>query len=266
LSANEYGVVTPWGLPLQLDLRDGIGKVIANNGVWDLVVSEAIVRLVDAGETVVDVGANIGYMTGLMAQTVRSNGRVIAFEPHPVVFRSLARHRDAWVDRAGLAPIEIVEAAISDEHGEGLLTWNEDWVSAQGSASISRTASRATTVQRRRLDDVFGETEIGLLKVDVEGHEYEVFRGAENLLVKHLIRDVIYEDHDPYPSEVSELLEDWGYSVFALREHLLGVALSPPTTPPQKTYDPSFLATVATDRAKDRIEPRGWRTLSTREP
>ena len=54
---------------------------------FDLISCEAIWRLLDEGELALDVGANIGYMTSLMAARLGKNGRVIAFEPHPVLFQ-----------------------------------------------------------------------------------------------------------------------------------------------------------------------------------
>ena len=58
----------------------------------DLAVSEALWRLLDPGALALDVGANIGFMTNLMAWRSGPCGRVLAFEPHPEVFRSLAEN------------------------------------------------------------------------------------------------------------------------------------------------------------------------------
>src|SRR4051812_45060416 len=57
----------PWGLDLNVLPDEAIGASIARTGVFELHVSETIWRLLDRGELAVDVGANIGYMTSLMA-------------------------------------------------------------------------------------------------------------------------------------------------------------------------------------------------------
>src|SRR5664280_1535030 len=50
----------PWGLDIAVDPGEDIGRLIVTNGLFDLTVSEAIARLLQPGETGVDVGANIG--------------------------------------------------------------------------------------------------------------------------------------------------------------------------------------------------------------
>lgn len=259
---SQWDATSPWGLPLCVDLRDAVGEGIATNGVWDLVVTETVARLLDPGETAVDVGANIGYITGVMAQTVGRSGRVVAFEPHPAVFESLVRHCSEWTRDQDVLPIELVQAALSESVRTGYLAWHEDFVSNQGGASLSAPrVGNSVEVPVLRLDEAFAEGGVDLVKVDVEGHEYEVLKGGERLLSRQQIRDVIYEDHDLYPTRVSALLEGWGYRVFALRERLLGVRLANAEAPRRRGYDPSFLATAAPDRAERRLKGLGWRTL-----
>ena len=73
----------PWGLQMQIRPNDYIGSCIWGRGIYDLGVSEAIWRLLDKDDLAIDVGANIGHMTGIMARRVGPKGAVIAFEPHP---------------------------------------------------------------------------------------------------------------------------------------------------------------------------------------
>jgi hypothetical protein len=54
---------------------------------------------------------------------------------------------------------------------------------------------------------------VGLMKVDVEGHEPSDFKGAEWLLLNHRIRDIIHEDHHGHDSPVSEHLRSRGCEV-----------------------------------------------------
>jgi len=68
----------PWGSSIYVKPGHHIGRAIWHLGLYDLTVSEALWRLVDAGELAVDIGANIGYMTGVMSVKVGSTGRVLA--------------------------------------------------------------------------------------------------------------------------------------------------------------------------------------------
>jgi hypothetical protein len=100
-------------------------------------------------------------------------------------------------------------------------------------------------------------------KIDVEGHEPAVLRGASQALAEHRIRDIVYEAHAGYPDEVSGLLEHEGYHVFAVGSGFFGPRCQPASDGPvaARWESPSFLATLDSDRALARLQPRGWRVL-----
>jgi len=58
----------PWQVPLRLRKNEFIGNWVQHGGVFDAPVTEAILRLLESGETAVDVGAHIGHMTSAMAR------------------------------------------------------------------------------------------------------------------------------------------------------------------------------------------------------
>src|SRR5262245_30401299 len=90
--ANEtyISVRLPWGAQIRVRPTDVIGSAIAKLGLFDLLVSESLFRLCDVGELALDIGANIGQMTSLMAVKVGPSGTVLAFEPHFEIFSELA--------------------------------------------------------------------------------------------------------------------------------------------------------------------------------
>ena len=69
--------------------RDRIGSSILKTGTYDTVLLESLSRLINPGEICLDIGANHGLMTSLMAKSSGLKGEVIAFEPHPVIFKKL---------------------------------------------------------------------------------------------------------------------------------------------------------------------------------
>src|SRR3954449_12172031 len=81
----------PGGADFVAPGSDHIAKALLHLGVFDLVVTETLWRLIDPGEVVVDAGANIGYMSSIMAARVGAGcgGGGGAFEPHPQLFREL---------------------------------------------------------------------------------------------------------------------------------------------------------------------------------
>ena len=89
-SLGEFETVTlPWGRTIRVRPHEVIGSNIWCYGVFDLVVTEAIWRLLDESEMALDIGANIGQMTNLMRHRSGRAGKVHSFEPHPELFSEL---------------------------------------------------------------------------------------------------------------------------------------------------------------------------------
>lgn len=125
----------PWNSTIRACPAEDIGRAIAKQGVYDLPVTEAIMRLAEAGETSLDVGANIGYMTLVLALSVCPRGRVLSFEPNPDVLQLLRTNVSTWTSPQ-IAPIEIHTVALSDRDGEGRLGFPVDYRQNTGVASL----------------------------------------------------------------------------------------------------------------------------------
>ena len=100
-------VVLPWGLSIRVSPNEVIGASIWKSGLFELGVSECLWRLLDAGETALDVGANIGYMTCLLARRAGVGGKVIALEPHPQIFTELDDNVAGWTSNPEVAEIRL---------------------------------------------------------------------------------------------------------------------------------------------------------------
>jgi hypothetical protein len=87
-----------------------------------------------------------------------------------------------------------------------------------------------------------------------------VLRGATGLLASGAIRDIVFEDHDDYPSEATKIVEDAGYELISLDNDLWGLRLVAPADrgDPPAWPGPSYLATRDPARARERLERRGW--------
>jgi FkbM family methyltransferase len=133
-------------------------------------------RYLRAGDVVVDAGANIGTYSLLAATRVGPSGQVIAFEPAPVAFERLrenaARNRLNQVETHGVAVGARVDRAamrISSDVSNTLVT-------------VPGLAGETAGVEIVRLDDVVGGRRPALIKLDVEGYEFEALQGAVGLL------------------------------------------------------------------------------------
>ncbi len=256
----------PWGLPIQINTEEDIGKAILRLGIYDLAVSEALWRLVDPGDLVLDVGANIGYMTGIMALRSGPAGKVLAFEPHPGLYEELLHNAALYAPRGRLAPIEVLPLALSDAAGEAYLEAGEEFGRNRGVARLTSRDGAALRVQATTADQVLAGAAPGLMKIDVEGHERRVLAGARDALAGGRIRTIIYEAYGDEARSIEDDLQAFGYTVFGLGRDFFGLRLEPSGRPPQlPPYDaPSYLATRDPADAVRRCAARGWRVLHPR--
>ncbi len=252
----------PWGLSVKVQTGDLLGRAICTVGLDDLPVCETILRLLDPGDLAVDVGANLGQMTGLMACAVRPGGRVLALEPHPVMFAELAANIRRWAAVHELVPVTAVPYAASAAAGPARLQVPTNFAANRGTARLDPAAAEGLPCRSLRLADLLAdEPMIALIKIDVEGHEEAVLTGARPLLEERRIRDLVFECHGPLPPSLTGLLAGCGYHLLALGRSFLRPVLLPADRPAQFGHAPSYLASLAPDRARSRLRWPGWRAL-----
>lgn len=259
---KNSSVKLPWNVQITVNPNETVGRSILNTGFHDLTVTESIVRLVGKGEIVVDAGANFGYFTLLMSRVTGSQGSVYAFEPHPGIYRRLQEN----INKNLLPNVHAHELGLSSRIGDGYLIIPDSFGNNEGLASVSfdekgsRTEIKLTTVDAA-LSGV--QETVGLMKIDVEGHELDLLKGASTFLKEHRIRDIVYEDHHDQPSEVARYLQSFGYTLFRLEKRLFGPKLHPHdlrlSTPPWET--PNYLATLNAKRVISRFQPFGWKCM-----
>jgi FkbM family methyltransferase len=263
-SSEEHSFPLIWGSEITSNPRDPIGLGLLRRGVFDLLVCETLLRLSDPGETVIDAGANIGHMTSLLAHAVGPQGVVIAFEPHPQVFARLTSNAELWRAVASSGTIELNQAGLSDSEGTATLA-TDVFDHNQGSPSLEplqqiRGAVDEHSVRIVRLDDALASVDrVGVMKMDIEGHEARALAGARELLASGRIRDIVFEEREKPPTDVTRLLESHGYAILQLGERLRGpwvAQLGTDAINPKD--DPSLLATRDPARALARLAPRGW--------
>ena len=252
----------PWGPLVRVDPREEVGRAIWSTGVYDLAVSETLWRLVDPGDTAADVGADIGYFSGLMARRCSPGGRVVAFEPHPEVFADLTFNVGRWERHGNLAPIELRQLGLSRAAGTvGVHT--RDVGRNRGLSSLEHIGGRTVQVTVEQLDTqwIAGIDGPAIMKIDADGHELAVVEGAGGVLSG--LRDVVFEDVGPQPSQLGEIFRRRGFTVFSVGVGTFGprlVRVDDPTGLPGDAA-PSYLATRHPERAIARLRRPGWRVL-----
>lgn len=260
----------PWGMYVWVDPVEAIGRAIVKAGVFELVVTETLWRLADPGDLAVDVGANIGYMSSVMALRCGPAGSVWLFEPHAGNFRSLERNLEVWRADRRCSPFVEFPTALGDAEGFVDVIEPAGFKENRGRAMVGETIIASNTLNRKstlaaisRLDDVFESKTVSLVKIDVEGAELRVLHGAQKLLEGGRIRDILFEDFGATPSPAMVYLAKFGYRIFALRKTFWGPRLdSWDTRVPAVPWEtPNYLATLEADRARVRMARRGWECL-----
>jgi FkbM family methyltransferase len=272
-SVDEYSTVSlPWGVRLRVRPQESIGSIIRRMGILDLFTSECIWRLLQPGEVAVDVGANVGHMTSLMAAKSGPAGHVIAVEPHPVLFRELQFNVETWRRQGALALITTCNVALSASSGTAKLAVPPNFKKNNG---LSFLASPEQTVEPNtqmfevvlttldKLADVYRA--ISFLKIDVEGHELQVLEGAGQLLREKRIKTIVFEEHGTPPTPVTRTLEGFGFSVFLLDGALSGPILAPIAESHRRRLRdaPNYLATLDPELALASMSKKGWGVYSS---
>jgi FkbM family methyltransferase len=137
------------GLRIRVNTRE--------EGTYEIATSEEITRLLDGGEVAIDIGANIGWMTSVMARRVGSMGRVLSFEPNPIVLEILKRNLQMWRGDHSLAPITLHAVAVSSRRGSGRMIMPAGFGKNQGLATLEVTDGTSSEGETVTLDEIVGD-------------------------------------------------------------------------------------------------------------
>ena len=234
--------------------RDHISANLYWFGDFDPWVDTTLRRLARPGDVALDIGANIGSTSLVLARAVGPGGRVIAFEPHPGNAKLLRSNLSA----NALSIVEVQEVALSDF--EGSLSLMEP----PGQPGMSRVFFGAGAgpmlVPTQQLDHwLESRPELGSIavcKIDVEGHEPGVFAGMPNTLAAGRIASFVFERHLPAPAPddpLLSLLADSGYDIYRIEKSPLKVRYVHPKNPPKARPTSDYVALHAKSDARSRL-------------
>ncbi len=173
-------------------------------GSYEIHKRRAFEQVIQPHMVVYDIGANVGFYSILASHLAGSKGKVYAFEPLKRNVEFIRRH--AALNQ--MENIEVFEAAVSDQSGEAYF----DLGVSIATGHLSETGS--VKVPLLRLDDLVATGDIlpaDVMKVDVEGAEYDALQGAIMLIEEH--RPTIFLDtHGRDVHDLTlKLLTSYGY-------------------------------------------------------
>lgn len=197
-------------------------------GAWEPANLALVRRLVRTGDVALDVGAHAGHYSILLASLVGGGGRVIAFEPAPTNIQTLRQNLQLnEIERI----TDALQVAVGDEVGE--VEFFTD--GGTGGTEFSMFAQRhgkggaAFRVASTTLDTVLHERGVEVvhfMKIDTEGAELAVLRGAEQTIRRSPDLSLLIELH-PWvvsPTAVCAHLTERGFDIYQVRRGLERIA------------------------------------------
>ena len=202
-------------------LDDLVGRTAFYTGDLDPKISWVCARIVKPGDTVVDIGANIGIVSLWLSKLVGPTGRVHAFEPNPelceVLSQAIRRNQ-----ASNIRPHAVALGARTEQMDLRIRSGNT------GSGSLVQRDGlrdyKVFSVPVRTLDSVVAEERIEsirLIKIDVEGFEAEVFQGGLRTLQTTRPQAILFEFVERWEGRLSDqpvfqILQGAGYGFFSI--------------------------------------------------
>lgn len=202
--------------------RSHIFRRLVTSGYYEPELTARCRALLDRNRDAVDIGANIGFHSVLFSKHL-DRGRVLAVEP---TRNALVRlKRNLAMNEAG-GKVTIFEGVASDRPGQieiktisGLEEYST--IGAMGHPSVGNAEVTTQTVEARPLDELVFEhkLDVGFIKVDVEGAEHLVFKGAQKTLstcrpvVLSELSDTLLRKNGSSAKAVVEMFEELDYVV-----------------------------------------------------
>lgn len=202
------------GLKLTARPVDGNGRLICYFGTKFDTIFDFLKIFLQEGMVFVDVGANIGSHTINAARLVGGAGSVFAFEADPDTYRLLSEN----IESNGLRNIVLGQTCVSDH--VGALSFYKHPDSAKSSI-VDRGEKLSVTLPSDKLDNLIpANTKIDVLKVDVEGAELSVLRGARAIFQDQRRPSVVIievfdvRDNTDKSEGIRDVLEGYGYKFY----------------------------------------------------
>jgi FkbM family methyltransferase len=221
---DDSVIVERGGLRWSLDLREGVDFSIYLLGAFERSTVATLEKIAKHSSIAFDIGANVGAHTLGLARSVGSRGRVYAFEPARAMFQKLQRnlalnpelqsrtsaHQVLFTERIG-------EALPAQTYASWpLVTMDHVHPKLRGRL-LDTTGARVETVDNFAQQQ--GIERVHLIKIDVDGHEYPVLKGAAATLAR--FRPTLLMEISPYVQDEQKhgfpalvaLLREFEYSL-----------------------------------------------------
>jgi FkbM family methyltransferase len=203
---------TFFGAKMYCDTKDFIQRRVYYFNMFEPNLSHYILGLVKPGDHVLDVGANVGYMTLLLSSIVGNSGRVVAIEAAPATYEMLLRNLQLN-ETSNVVPLNV--AATNEACTVELITGEKN---NSGTNSIRRTAGNGSvTVKGDALSKMneIDHDKIKFIKIDVEGSEAPIIQDIVDTLAAYPRLQSIAVELTPSSSHLLTQLQNKGFRAYS---------------------------------------------------
>jgi FkbM family methyltransferase len=194
------------GYPMVMTFQEeGISRDLVISRRREIAETEIVKRIVKPGMCILEIGANIGYYTILMGKLVGKNGKIYAYEPYPPSVDTLARN----VKLNNLTDtVKVRNFAVSSENTtQKLYLGRASNVHSLVNLKTGNNNANYIEVKTKDIKEILIDTnrKIDLIRMDIEGHERELFNRLSKDVSPFLPDRIFFEIHplgdiDPDPT------------------------------------------------------------------
>ena len=202
-------VKTKYGLMLCNKFDKYVGQSLIKYGEYSDDEVNLFRTLCDIGDTIIEVGANFGSHTLPLSQIVGNNGVVLAFEPQRIVFQTLC----ANLALNSITNVYSFQKAVSSKKDKLYLPdtrYNKDG----NFGGISMQKEGTEEVEVIKLDKFLQLDSLKLIKIDAEGMELDVLKGAKKII--KLFKPYLFVENDRFDkhSQLIKYIDSIGYDMY----------------------------------------------------
>lgn len=218
--ANDISILGDYNCTYVLpNIKENIGFEIFINGIYEKETVDFIIKYMPANKMLLDIGANIGAISIPVCKE-RKDIYAICVEAAPWIFEYLKVNTKA----NEIQNFKLINKAISNESGNQVMFYSPRQLFGKGSLSpvFTQNGIKVQTISMVDLVKEYAISDIGLVKIDVEGFEYLAFAGGDTLLGDVNAPDILFEFVDwaenssllVSPGAAQNLLKQFGYHIF----------------------------------------------------
>jgi FkbM family methyltransferase len=212
------------GSAFYIDPISDFGLKLMKHNSYEYEMTNHICGILKQGDSFIDLGANEGFFSIVASRIVGNSGTVFSIEPQQRLWQVIIKN----IEINGLTNVQLIPFGISSTPGEAAMnlypTLNSGASSLAGSFNfkvslkkIRKAAYTSSTIRLKTLDEVIPSyiKNIKLIKIDIEGFEYEALTGAKRLLETGVLENLLIELHP-------EALESMGKSKSSIDSLMAG--------------------------------------------